>query len=70
MTCALIRRQDAERHREKWPCEGRGRDWTCATSRQGIAAATETRKAREDFSPRTSRGNMALLTPGFQTSAS
>lgn len=63
------RREHREIHIEERPCEDRGRDWSKAATRQGMAriAGSHHMLGRgKGFFLRAFRGSMALLThPGF-----
>lgn len=72
MTSALLRRQDTERDRERWPCEMKSEAEMGLVPPQDREQQQppETREGKEGFFPRSPRGGVALRTPGFQTSAS
>lgn len=48
--------------------ENENRDWGCAATCQGMLAAPEAERGKEQIFPKTSRGGMILSTLGFQSS--
>ena len=70
LTLSLIwRGEHGRRHRERWPLEDGGRDWSYTATCQGMLGATKTWKSKKGLSCGGFQGNMALLAPWFQTSS-